>query len=116
MTTTGQGFTCEVLNADERQNTRVVCHGRLVAGDTEGLREAVRPLIERGGRVIVDCADLSYVDSMGLGAMVALKVSAIHKGYVTLEFEHLTPRIAELLRITKLTDYLTKPGAAQQGS
>jgi anti-anti-sigma regulatory factor len=51
----------------------------------------------------VDVADVQYVDSMGLGALVGLKVSAIGAGYCTLEFRNLSERLQELLRITSLT-------------
>jgi anti-anti-sigma regulatory factor len=47
---------------------------------------------------------VSFVDSLGLGTLVGLKVSALHQGYCTLEFEHLTPRVQELLKLTKLTE------------
>jgi anti-anti-sigma regulatory factor len=40
---------------------------------------------------------------MGLGTLVGLKVSAINEGYCTLKLEKLSPRIQELLRLTKLT-------------
>lgn len=116
MSTTAQDrFYCEVVNAEDRQITTVMCHGRLVAGDTEGLRDAVHPLLEGGGRIAIDCSDLKYVDSMGLGALVALKVSSLHKGSGTVEFVNLTPRVKELLRITKLTEYLARPDTINYG-
>ena len=102
---------------DERdlRTTTVVCHGRLVAGGTEALRTVVSPLIVRGGRIVIDCSDITYIDSMGLGALVGLKVSSVHKGFGTLEFTNLSPRIKELLRITKLTDYLSRPDTVNHG-
>lgn len=105
----------EVPAAQGKPTTRVLCHGRLVAGNTEPLRAAVQPLINRGGPVVIDCAGLQYVDSMGLGALVALKVSSVHKGFGTLEFVNLSPRIKELLRITKLTEYLGRPDTINYG-
>jgi anti-anti-sigma factor len=84
--------------------TKVICHGSLVSQTGGELKEVVKPLIADGGRIILDFGDVSFVDSLGLGTLVGLKVSALHQGYCTLEFEHLTPRVQELLRITKLTD------------
>ena len=117
--TTQEAFHCEIEeinDENQRPATIVHCHGRLVAGGTEGLRTAVHPLIAQGGRTIIDCAGVSYIDSMGLGALVALKVSSVHKGFGTLEFSNLSPRIKELLRITKLTEYLARPDTVNYGS
>lgn len=83
----------------------IQCHGRLVSETSGKLKEVVKPLIDKGGSAIVlDFADLDYVDSSGLGTLVGLKVSAVNKGLVKLEVENLTPRILELLRITRLTE------------
>jgi len=86
--------------------TRVICHGSLVNQTSGELKDAVKPLIADGGRIILDFADVSFVDSLGLGTQVGLKISAISKGYCTLEFEHLSQRVQELLRLTKLTEML----------
>ena len=106
----------ETRDAHDVLTSRVVCHGRLVAGDTETIRSVVYPLIVRGGQIVIDCSDISYVDSMGLGSLVALKVSSVHKGFGTIEFINLSPRIKELLRITKLTEYLSRPDTINLGS
>ncbi len=109
---------CEITEeaAGNGKPTMVVkCRGRLVAGNTEPLRAAVQPLIARGGRVVIDCSALQYVDSMGLGALVALKVSSLHAGSGIVEFAELSPRIKELLRITKLTEYLAQPDTINYG-
>lgn len=101
-----------VLQCDVEQTTdpagarvhTVTCHGRLVGATSSQVKEVVKPLIDAGGRIILDLGDVDYVDSMGLGVLVGLKVSAIGKGYCTLEFEHLSERIQKLLRLTNLTD------------
>jgi anti-anti-sigma factor len=66
------------------------------------LKELVKPLIPQGGRILLDFADLEYLDSSGLGALVGLKVSALHQGLVKLELENLSPRIKDLLKMTNL--------------
>src|SRR5947209_3742296 len=48
----------------------VKCHGRLVLGTSEELYQAVKPLLPRTKVVVVDLAELTYVDSMGLGTLV----------------------------------------------
>jgi hypothetical protein len=46
-----------------------------------------------------------------LGTLVGLKVSAINKGLVKLEIENLTPRVLDLLKITRLLDLFQKQPA-----
>jgi len=93
------------IDKDELGNraTTVKCHGRLVSETAAEIKGAVHPLIQIGGRIIVDLGDVSHLDSSGLGALVGLKASAIPQGFCILEFANLTPRILELLRITNLT-------------
>ena len=100
-------FSCEVEKTGDAATGRVIevtCHGRLISGTSGVIKDAVKPLIADGGRIIVDFDDVSYVDSMGLGTLVGLKVSAMGAGYCTLEFINLSQRIQELLRLTNLTE------------
>jgi anti-anti-sigma factor len=83
--------------------TIVKCHGRVISESADDLRQVVRPLILAGGRIAIDFADVDYMDSAGLGAVVGLKVSAISRGLCVLELVNLTPRIKKLLTITNLT-------------
>ena len=87
-----QGFTVTVVK----------CHGKLISENAEEIREVVRPLILRGGQIALDFADLEYLDSAGLGAIVGLKVSAISRGLCVLELWNLTPRVRKLLTLTNL--------------
>lgn len=101
-------FQCEIHHSkdkDEHGNrvTTVTCHGKLVSDNTNNIKEVVKPLIPAGGRIIIDLADLSHLDSAGLGTLVGLKASAIRQGYCVLELANATPRVLELLRITHLT-------------
>ena len=103
-------FHCEVMESPSGTSKSVVqvyCYGRLVAGSTEPLRATVQPFINRGGSTVIDLSDVLFMDSMGLGALVAPKVSSVHKGFGTLEFVNLSPRVKELLRLTKLSEYLS---------
>jgi anti-anti-sigma factor len=100
-------FHCEVEKSTDPvlgRVSKVICHGSLVNQTSGELKDVVKPLIADGGRIILDFADVSFVDSLGLGTLVGLKISAISKGYCTLEFEHLSQRVQELLRLTKLSE------------
>jgi anti-anti-sigma factor len=102
-----EAFQCKVekLPDDAQGNkvTNVTCHGRLVYDSASQMKEAVKPLIPIGGRIIVDLSGLTYMDSTGLGTLVGLKATAINQGLCKLEYVNMTPRIMELLRLTSLT-------------
>ena len=106
-----QGLTFDVSQAPREPATiiTVKLHGTLTSGDAAALRELVKPLIEKGGHIQLDCTDITRIDSSGLGALVGLKVSAVHHGNCTLELVNLSPKVKELLRITTLTEYLARP-------
>jgi anti-sigma B factor antagonist len=71
-------LTLEVKRAGD---TIVVhCKGRLVAGVTDMFYHKVHELMPKCKRVVLDLTDLARVDSMGLGALVRLYVSARSTG------------------------------------
>jgi len=91
-------------------NTVVVhCHGRLVAGVTNLLYTGVIDLIPDTKRIILDLSDLKHTDSMGLGTLVRLYVSAKAAGS-SLELMHLSKQIQHLLGITNMLSVFTVIG------
>jgi len=105
------GFGYEIEESVDEQGwktTTVKCSGKLVSGDGPELDRVVKPLIQAGGSILIDLTDLSYIDSSGLGALVALKVSAINKGYCKLELINLSPKVKQLLRMTNLLGLFTQ--------
>jgi anti-anti-sigma factor len=82
--------------------TNIKCQGRLISENTDEIRKLVQPLIQRGGRIVLDFTDLEYLDSSGLGALAGLKVSAVNRGLCRLELVNLTPRVKKLLSMTNL--------------
>jgi anti-anti-sigma factor len=105
-TTPGNAFQFEIdKSKDELNNTvtTVKCQGRIVSNTASQLRDVVKPLIPGGGRILVDLTGVEHIDSSGLGTLVGLKASALNAGYCRLELVNLSPRVADLLRITKLT-------------
>jgi anti-sigma B factor antagonist len=87
----------------------VICHGRLVAGTADTLTSTVRPLIPKSKRIILKLEDVSQTDSMGLGTLVRLYVSAKSAG-VSLELMHLGKQLQNLLGITHLLNVFTVIG------
>lgn len=104
-TVPGTAFQYQVEQTRDENDfnvTVIKCQGRLIKENTDEIRKVVQPLIQRGGRIALDFADLQYLDSSGLGAIVGLKVSAINRGLCVLELRNLTPRVKELLRMSNL--------------
>jgi anti-sigma B factor antagonist len=90
------------LDIERTGDTAVVrCHGRLVAGVNDIFYSRVRQLIPDSKRIVLDFRDLTRMDSMGLGAVVRLYVSARSAG-CTLELIHLGKQVRELLGVTNL--------------
>lgn len=84
----------------------VHCHGKLVAGVTDQLYSTVRKLIPGATHIDIDLTDLKHMDSMGLGTIVHLYVSAKGAG-CTLQLVHLGTGIHHLLGVTSLLPILT---------
>lgn len=81
--------------------TVVGCTGRLTTETAVHLKTEVKALILCKRRVILDLTDLAHMDSSGLGALVALYISA--KGAkCQLQLVNLSPRIRELLSLTNV--------------
>ena len=79
----------------------VKCHGRLVAGTSEEFYQEVKPLLSQIKVAVIDLADLTYVDSMGLGTLVRLYAAARQTGC---EFQllHLGKQLRNLLKMANL--------------
>ena len=72
------------------------------------LGDKIRALLEHGHRfIILNVADLAYVDSVWLGAIVQGYASAIRLGGA-LKLVHVSSRFRELLRVTKLDSILER--------
>lgn len=82
--------------------TIVDCHGRIVFGEeAAALREVVKGLLTDRKKLVVNLANVAYIDSGGLGTLVGLYTSARSAGGA-IKLAHLTHRTTELLQVTKL--------------
>lgn len=75
----------------------------------KALYTRIGQLIPAHRRIVLNLADLSHIDRMGLGSLVRLMVSARTKG-CSLQLVHLGKRIRELLGLTHLFDCFTVIG------
>ena len=94
------------LTMNEREVSGVTVlelSGRITLGEGSGeLRNKLKDLLKEGKtRLVLNMADVSYIDSAGLGTLVAGYTSARNQG-ATLKLANLTNRFSETLSITKL--------------
>lgn len=77
--------------------------GRIVLGEESGaLREAVKSLLTEGKKkVVLDMSNVTYIDSAGLGILVAAYVSAKTQG-ASIKLCALGHKFREVLQITRL--------------
>jgi anti-sigma B factor antagonist len=99
----------EVLVVQTGNEAVVRLSGKLVAGDTDGVYQEVRQLIPVSRKIVLDLTDLAYMDSMGLGTIIRLYVSAKSAG-CDLELINLSKRIRELLGMTNLLSVFSMCG------
>ena len=80
----------------------VDCSGRVVFGEESSLlRETVKEQLAKNNRVVLNLGGVNYIDSGGLGTLVALRTSA-HNAGGTIKLTNLTKRVGDLLQVTKL--------------
>ena len=77
--------------------------GRIVLGEeSNALREKVKGLLAAGQKkVVLNMTDVTYIDSAGLGALVAAHHSARTQG-ASLKLSNLGSKFKEILQVTKL--------------
>ncbi|HKV04236.1 MAG TPA: STAS domain-containing protein [Candidatus Acidoferrales bacterium] len=77
--------------------------GRIVLGEeSNSFREKVKSLLASGKKkIILNLAQVSYIDSAGLGTLVATFHSARSQG-ATLKLTNLGAKFKEVLQVTKL--------------
>jgi anti-sigma B factor antagonist len=79
------------------------CSGRIVFGDESSLlRDEVKSAVQAGNkRIVLNLKEVNYIDSGGLGTLVALHTTA-HNAGGTIKLANLTKRVGDLLQVTKL--------------
>jgi anti-sigma B factor antagonist len=79
------------------------CSGRITLGEGSViLRDAVRDLLAKGNKkILLNLADVTYIDSSGIGEMVSAYTTVRNQGG-ELKLLNLTKKVHDLLQITKL--------------
>jgi len=78
------------------------CKGKIIFGDeTAFLRHQVRDLLNDYQHIVLNLADVSYIDSAGVGTLVGLYAS-VHNAGGDIALVGLTGKVKDVLQITKL--------------
>lgn len=79
------------------------CSGKITLGEgTMSIRNNVRDLLQSGSKkIVLNLADISYIDSSGIGELVSTYTTVVNGGG-HLKLLNLTKKIQQLLAITKL--------------
>ena len=83
--------------------TIVDCSGRITLGEgSVMLRDSVREMLAKGQKkIVLNLADVNYIDSSGIGELVSAFTTAKNQGG-ELKLLNLTKKVHDLLQITKL--------------
>jgi anti-sigma B factor antagonist len=93
----------KMTDRDVNDVSVVALDGRVVLGEeSNALREKLKSLIAEGKKkIVLNMDNIKYIDSAGLGTLVAAHCSAKTKG-ASLRLCHLGSKFQEVLQITKL--------------
>jgi anti-sigma B factor antagonist len=90
------------LRTDREGDIAVVkCSGRLTAENAAALKAHVKGMIPHEKRILMDMAELTRMDSVGLGALVAIYISAKNAN-CELVLANMSKPIRDLLGLTHL--------------
>jgi anti-sigma B factor antagonist len=81
--------------------TVVECHGRLTVEVSSDFKQQVKEMISKTPRLVLDLSGITYMDSSGLGAIVAIFVSA-KAARCSLQLVNLSQQIRKLLAMTRV--------------
>lgn len=90
--------------AREVEDVRILnWSGKITLGEgTTAVRNTVRDVLESGGKkILIDLADVSSIDSAGIGALISAYITVTNNGG-QVRLMNLTKKVHELLAITKL--------------
>jgi anti-sigma B factor antagonist len=83
----------------------LTCHGRITLETAELFKSEVKSLAPGHQRVRADLSEVDFVDSTGLGSVLAAYISSKSAG-CDLVLINVNPRVKDLLNMTKLAAVL----------
>ena len=96
-------MSLKITNSEVDGVSLVALNGRIVLGEeSNALREKLKSLIAAGKqKIVLNMGDIDYIDSSGLGALVAAHLSAKTAG-ASIRLCNLGKKFHEVLQLTKL--------------
>jgi anti-sigma B factor antagonist len=93
----------KMTNSEVNGTSVVTLDGRIVLGEeSQALRQELKSLIAEGKKqIVLNMDNIKYIDSAGLGILVAAHVSAKLQG-ASIKLSNLGRKFQEVLQITKL--------------
>jgi anti-sigma B factor antagonist len=93
----------KITNSETTGTSVVTLDGRIVLGqESKSLRENLKGLVAEGKKqIVLNMDNVTYIDSTGLGTLVAAQVSAKTQG-ASLILSNLGTKFQEILQLTKL--------------
>jgi anti-sigma B factor antagonist len=92
------------------------CAGRIVFGEESAyLRDMVRRLLAETKNLVLNLNGVNYIDSGGLGTLVALYTTSRNSGS-SIKLANLTRHIGDLLQVTKLVTIFDVYDSEQQAA
>jgi anti-sigma B factor antagonist len=96
-------MSIKMTNSEVDGVSVVELDGRIVLGEeSNSLREKLKSLIAEGKKkIVLNMAEIKYIDSSGLGTLVAAHLSAKNQG-ASVRLCHLGKKFHEIMQMTKL--------------
>jgi anti-sigma B factor antagonist len=84
------------------EETVVRCIGKIIFTSSAALQTELRRLIPDTKRLVLDLAEMTYLDSFGLGVLVGAHLSA-KRQQRQLKLINISPQALQLVQVTHLT-------------
>lgn len=95
-------FSIKPTYDSEKKHWSIAVVGEVDIFKSTEFKEALIALIEHNpGSLSLDCSDLQYIDSTGLGALVAV-LKRVKSAGGSISLSHLRPNLLKLFKITNL--------------
>lgn len=96
-------MTIKMTNSEVEDVSVVTLEGRIVLGEeSNSFRERLKSLLAEGKKkIVLNMTNVKYIDSSGLGILVAVHVSAKKQG-ASVRLCNLGEKFHEIMQITKL--------------
>ena len=92
------------------------CAGRIIFGEESAqLRDMVKQLIAEKRNLVLNLSGVNYIDSGGLGTLVALYTTSRNHGS-SIKLANLTRHVGDLLQVTKLVTIFDVYDSEQQAA